>query len=331
MIQLDIISHQLTIIIGIIMFIFGLIGNILNICIFTNWSRSRRTTINNNNNNRTNNSSLYLLVSSIANLILIIYALPTRILFDGYQYQVTQRDVFILCKFRYYVMHTCDIISLTCVCMATFDRYLISSRNVRLRHMSTTRQGTKFIIFLIIFILGLHSIPLIIYYNVSTTGQCIIYFSIYLSYYRYTFQIFFHGIIPIIFFSLFSFLTFKQLKTLTTKKTTNNNINIDKQLSRMLFLMSITIVLSCIPYSVESIYYLIFADSSQKQTSYILLFHIISSLLFYTNPVCSFYVYYISTSNFRSQTRKIILCKKDFNHFMNNQIRPITISNNLQQ
>ena len=61
MVQLDIISHKLMIIIGIIMYIFGLIGNILNICVFTIWSRPRRTANKNNLNNRTGNSSLYLL------------------------------------------------------------------------------------------------------------------------------------------------------------------------------------------------------------------------------------------------------------------------------
>ena len=103
-------------------------------------------------------------------------------------------------------------------------------------------------------------------------------------------------------------------------------MNIDKQLSRMLLLMSVTIVLSSIPYSSESIYYLIFADKSQQQTSYVFLFHNLSSLLFYTNPVCSFYIYYISTPNFRVHVHKIILCKKEMNRVGNNQTNTVTIA-----
>ncbi len=80
------------IIIGIIMYIFGFIGNILNICVFTIWSRSRRIANEHNINNRTGNSSLYLLATSIANLILIIYPLLIRIYVDGYQYLVTENN-----------------------------------------------------------------------------------------------------------------------------------------------------------------------------------------------------------------------------------------------
>ncbi|CAF4016997.1 unnamed protein product [Rotaria sp. Silwood2] len=156
MTQLDIFTHQLMIIAGIIMGICGPIGNILNICVFTMWSRSRQTTSRYHNNNRTSDSPLYLLTSSIADLIVIVYSLTTRIIFDGYQYKATPNNAFILCKLRYYALHTFDLISLTCLCLATFDRYLISSREVRLQQLSTTRQGTKLVILLLICLIGLH-------------------------------------------------------------------------------------------------------------------------------------------------------------------------------
>jgi hypothetical protein len=338
MVQLDIISRNVMVIGGFTMVAFGTIGNILNIWVFAIWCRCQKPINIYQNNTRTSNSPLYLLTSSIANLIVIVYSLTTRILYDGLQYPITQYNVIILCKFRYFVLHTADVISLTCLCLATFDRYLVSSPQVRLRQWSTTRQRTKLIILFIICLIGLHSIPLSIYYNASNAAQCVITDSpIYLSYYRYTFQIFLHGLIPLFFFSLFGFLTYKQLKMMKNRQNQkqnqnqNQNVNIDKQLSRMLLLISIAIVLSAIPYSVETIYYLLFASSSQQQTSYILLFHIISSLLFYTNAVCSFYIYYISTPNFRIQVKKIILCKTDVNRIMNNRVNTITIANHLQQ
>ncbi|CAF1153101.1 unnamed protein product [Rotaria sordida] len=322
--QFEYIARQLMIVAGVIMIVFGLFGNILNILVFTNWSRSRTTRNNQLKKIQTSNSPLYLLTSSIANFTVIAYAVTTRILFDGYQYPVTQNNMVFLCKLRFYCLHTFDTISWVCLCMAMFDRYLVSSREVRLRQLSRTRQETKIIILFIICLIGLHSIPIANYYDVSKFGQCIIYSTSYLYYYRYTFQIFLHGIIPIIIFSILGFLTFTQLKMIRNIQNINKNINVDKQLSRMFLLMSITIVLSSIPYTVENIYYLIFADSSQQQTSYVFFFHILSSILFYTNAVWSFYVYYISTPNFRMQVQKIIFCKKDLNRFMNNQIHTIT-------
>ncbi|CAF1512019.1 unnamed protein product, partial [Adineta steineri] len=86
--HLEFISHQLMIIIGIFMYVFGTIGNLLNIYVFYIWSRSKKHTRKSSNSYRTSNSSLYLLTASIGNLILILYPLSTRIIFDGFQYSV---------------------------------------------------------------------------------------------------------------------------------------------------------------------------------------------------------------------------------------------------
>jgi hypothetical protein len=327
--QVDIISHQLMIVVGILMCIFGLIGNILNICVFTIWSHSRKTTNKHQNNIRISNGPLYLLTSSIANLIMIGYSLPTRILFDGYQYQVTQNTVFILCKFRYYVLHTFDLISLTCLCMATFDRYLISSREVRLRQMSTTRQRTKLIILFIICFIGLHSIPIIIYFDLSNLGQCIIFSTIYLYYYLYVIQIFLHGIIPIIFLSLFGILTFKQLKKIERRhrrRRRHGSISSEKQLSRMLLLMSMEIILSSIPYCIEQCLNVMFIRDERLKSSYFFLFHVVSHILYYTNPVSSFYIYYISTPNFRILVQKILFCRRHVRYVVYYEVKTVTSS-----
>ncbi|CAF2052815.1 unnamed protein product [Rotaria magnacalcarata] len=327
MTDLEEISRKLMIVAGILMILFGLTGNVLNTLIFTDWSRSRGKANGQRKKSEIGSSPLYLLTSSIASFIVIAYGLCTRILFDGYNYPVTPNNMLFLCKLRYFCLHTFDTISWICLCMGILDRYLITSREVRLRQLSKTRRQTKLIILFVAFFVGLHSIPLAVYYDVSQLGQCIIYSTFYLYYYRYIFQIMLHGIIPIISFSIFGFLTYKQLQILKNRQNIMKNVNADKQLSRMFLLTSFTIVLSAIPYSAESTYYLIFADSSQQQISYVFFFHILSSILFYTNPVCSFYVYYISTPNFRIQALKIILCKKNVNGFMNNQVNTITTAN----
>ncbi|UJR34190.1 hypothetical protein I4U23_021596 [Adineta vaga] len=323
--NIEFVSRQLMIILGITMFIFGFIGNILNIRVFTLWSRSRRTTNNANVNNRTNNASLYLLTSSISNLIIIGYLLPTRILSDGYQYRVTQNTVLVLCKLRYYSLHTFNMISLTCVCIATLDRYLISSRDVRLRNLSTTRKGTKFIICMILLTFGLHNIPIGLYFDVSHDGKCVIYSDVYLCYYRYTVQIILHGILPIIFFSFFAFLIYRQLKSMKSRDNEQRFVIVDKQLSQMLLLVSITMIVSSISYSIESIYDLMIGIHREEESNYVFLYHIVSSLLFYGNSTCSFYIYYISTPNFRHQVRKIICYKRNSAQHRKNQVNTITM------
>ncbi|CAF3683194.1 unnamed protein product [Rotaria sp. Silwood1] len=323
-------ARQIMIIVGTIMFILGSIGNILNICVFAIWSRSRSTITERHIIGETNNSPLYLLISSISNLIVILYPLLTRIIFDGYNYLVTSNTVFILCKLRFFILHTFDLISLASFCMATFDRYLITARDVHIRRMSTTRRRTKQIILAIFIIFSLHSIPIAIYFQVSNTGQCDISSNQYSHYYLYVCQVLLHGILPIIFLSIFGPLTMKHLKKLQHQTHVYSRLKRHKQLSFMFFLMSFTIVMSSIPYCIEQVYYNIFSNyAAYHQSSLIFLLHVISSILFYTNPVSSFYIYFISTKKFRQQIQKIIRCNRHNHFFIHNQIHTITTPHNI--
>lgn len=327
--EVTVFAHRLIIVVGIIMYIFGLIGNLLNICVFKIWCRSRKHGHeHNNHHNQTSNSPLYLLVSSYASFIQIVYPLLTRIIFDGFQHPKTKDNVLITCKLRYYVLHTCDLISLTCICMATLDRYFISSREVRLRQLSTTIYRTKQIIIIIICLIGLHNIPLSIYFEVSEFGDCIISSRIYSYYYLCIIQIFLHGIIPICFLSIFGRLTYKQLK-LIQQTNIQINFNTDKQLSRMLLLLCIAILISSVPYCIQNIYSVIFHEYNVQLLSYTLLVYYLSSVLFFINSVLSFYIFFLSTPNFRKQVKNILLCKVAILSLHNNQIRTTATVHNI--
>ena len=217
--------------------------------------------------------------------------------------------------------------------MATFDRYLVSSRKVRLRKLSTRRQQTKLIILFMVILIGLHSIPLMIFFDVSPTGKCTILSTNYLYYYLCAIQIFLHGIIPIIFLSIFGLKTFKQLKRIQTRSCSHHHhyyrkrqrgISSDKQLSRMLLLMSLAIILSSIPYCIEQSLNVIFIRDDRLNSSYFFFFHVISHILYYTNPVTSFYIYYISTPNFRIQVKRIIFCEKRIHYVLYYQVARVS-------
>ena len=69
---------------------------------------------------------------------------------------------------------------------------------------------------------------------------------IYLYYYLCIIQICFHGLIPIIFLSIFGILTFHQLKKIERRHRHRHHrhggVSSEKQLSRMLLLMSMAII-----------------------------------------------------------------------------------------
>jgi hypothetical protein len=73
--------------------------------------------------------------------------------------------------------------------------------------------------------------------------------------------------------------------------------------------MSLAIILSSIPYCIEQCLNVMFIEDDRLKSSYFFLYHVISHILYYTNPVSSFYIYYISTPNFRIQVKKIIFCR----------------------
>ena len=322
--ELDLISHQLMIGVGIVMYILGIVGNGLNICVFTIWSFPRRTTAETApNNTRTGNSSIYLLTTSVANFFLTFYPLLIRILVDGYGRSVTDQNSFLLCKFRYYILQTMLLISLICTCLATFDRYLITSRNVRLRQLSATRTTTMKIVLFVIGFSSLHSIPIAVYYKKSLTGDCTIVSLAYANYYLYFVIVFLYGVFPIIFLAIFGRLTYKQIRQL--KQTTRHgHLSIDKQISRMLLFSCIALVFSYIPYCIQNIYFARFVNLSVPVTSFDLLFRIVTIILFYMNPVMNFYILYFSTPNFRHQVKQILRCKPWKTTAVQNQIHTIT-------
>ena len=321
--RIDTLSSELMIIAGIPMYVCGVIGNLLSICVFAIWSQPRRTIHENSLKSRSGNSPLYLLTTSVANFFLVAYPLAIRILMDGFGMPATSGNSLVLCKLRYYVLQTSLLTSLSCTCLATFDRYLTTSREVRLRQLSTTRATTKRILLLIICVSSLHSIPIVVYYDRSRFGDCFLNSVVYADYYLFVVVVFLYGIFPLCFLALFGRLTYKQLTRLQPVNRRAQS-NIDKQISRMLLLECIALVCSYIPYCIQNIYFAKFFDGSSPISSFDFLFRIVTIILFYLNPAMSFYIFFISTPNFRQQVKRILLRRNELRDVRLNRIHTIT-------
>ncbi|CAF3388252.1 unnamed protein product [Rotaria sp. Silwood1] len=128
---------------SIFIFLFGTIGNILNILVL-----SQRPL-------RTNSCSLFFLISSIANLIAIVSGLTTRML-SGWTLDLTN-TISLLCKLRAFALFVSRNIASWLIMLAAIDRWLISSRNVRRRELSTLKNAYRGIMITIIFSIILYS------------------------------------------------------------------------------------------------------------------------------------------------------------------------------
>ena len=131
-IVLNEISTQLNRYFALLILIFGIIGNLLNCFVL-----SQRVL-------RSNPCAVYFLVSSIVNLISLMFGLTTRIL-AGWQLDPTRSHDWI-CKLRTFTVFTSRTIAIWLIMLATVDRWLLSSLSFHRRQMSSLRNTRRGII-----------------------------------------------------------------------------------------------------------------------------------------------------------------------------------------
>jgi hypothetical protein len=72
----------------------------------------------------------------------------------------------------------------------------------------------------------------------------------------------------------------------------------------------------------------LFKKYKGESDSYSLLLYYISVILFFTNATLSFYIFFISTPNFRKQVKKILQCKFSTRNVVNNQVNTVNGTHN---
>ncbi|CAF2767179.1 unnamed protein product [Rotaria sp. Silwood2] len=122
---------------SIIIFLFGIIGNILNILVL-----SQR-------NLRSNPCASLFLASSIASLVAIFSGLFTRTT-SGWAMDLTNTITW-LCQLRTFVVFASRTVAYCLIALATIDRWLSSCSDLRRRQMSTIRNAQQGMIIILIF------------------------------------------------------------------------------------------------------------------------------------------------------------------------------------
>jgi hypothetical protein len=151
-------SQQITIYVGLFSFIVGLLGNTLNIIVFTTLKTFRQTSC-----------AFYLTTTSAINITQLLGGLLSRIFISGYNIDFTKTSAF-LCKIRGFVGFTATLIWLTCICLAVVDQF--ASTTTRWRHLCNRRLAA-YIVLIVILFWCLYGIPYLIFYDIyvsSTTG-----------------------------------------------------------------------------------------------------------------------------------------------------------------
>lgn len=239
--QILFISHQYTIYVTLFLLIGGIIGNILNLLIFTTSKIFRG-----------NQCVLLLIIVSIVDNGQIIITLSSRILTDAFGVDPAQRSL-IWCRLRAYIAQALTLISNSTICFLAFDQFLSTSYKFYLKNFSTLKLTRRYLSITICFSL-IDGIPLVIYLDLHPIRGCNIYNAIYVSYYTYFYFIGLIAIIPALISSIFSLLAFYNIDHIIRRQISVTRRQLDQQFTIMALLRTICFISLSLPYIIYRIY-----------------------------------------------------------------------------
>ena len=287
-------------------FLTGMIGNSINILMFTT-SLSRSP------------CSLYLLTTEVCDCLeILVWLVP-------YTVQViagvngTESNLS-WCKLMPYLAVAFTMMSIAILCLASIDRYHSTCRSVRQRQWSSMKVA-KIAIPLAILGSLIISVPNLIYYYIDNQGSvpfCTETSDIYNNLVNYF-------VIPVLWcfgpFGIlftFGFLTHRNLKQaqLTATATSDRSgtlqktemQRVDEQLSRMLILQIICFSISTSTWSAVQFYYVITFRWQKSEYAYAMENFItsIAAVIYLHYTSSSFYVYYFSSHNYRKRVKQML-------------------------
>ncbi|UJR11988.1 hypothetical protein I4U23_016166 [Adineta vaga] len=140
--RLSSISRTITVIVGLPMFICGIVGNLINLLGFTFLPQFNKLS-----------SSIFLLVSFLASEISLLVVLLPQLVFRLSGNDPLANNV-ILCKLRWFAGPLSATVALHCICLASINQYLLTSRNIERHRWITRRRAVLISCFVFIFWIG---------------------------------------------------------------------------------------------------------------------------------------------------------------------------------
>lgn len=254
-IELEYILRLVVGIFGLIILIFGLLGNLLNIIIFISL-----------NSYKENACSLYILCRSIFDILILIFGLGTRILSETFQIDLTSENN-IWCKLRVPIIYINTLNSYTFLCLQSIDAYFVTSLTSSLRQISNIRRARYFII-IFFFFWTFEEIPYLFFQelvknSVGNSGTCLTINSIYGKYRTYFIYLFLTTIVPIILIILFDILTYRNLHIHLIEKQNRLLSILTRQMTKMTLFNLGALILFQTPFAIAQCYFLTVGISKQ--------------------------------------------------------------------
>ena len=221
--------------------ILGIVGNSLNILIFTKLKIFQN-----------NQCIFYLLAESIVNLIAVIFYFTVRML--SYRYGSDFSAYYLpWCKMKIIIVQTILLAPLFIVCFAAIDQFLSTSYYVFIRHMSSLKLARRLVVFAVGFSLG-HSIGFGMFFYARPPLDCIVSHPILTGYYSFFFYPFFSGFLPLFIAGLFSVLAFRNVRRIIRWQLPIVRRRLDRQLTKFVLIRVTFLIILLVPFVIYRAY-----------------------------------------------------------------------------
>lgn len=224
-----------------LMFIFGMIGNIMNILIFTTLTIFQRKC-----------SAFYLIAEAISNIFLIILlcALQAHITIRG----VDLANISVLCcKSTTTLGQASRLIIDYIVCFQALDQYLSTHYQPYVRNMNTLKFA-RCLVLTTSTVWILQTIPYCVFYDIIPPFGCILNNQALKNYYSFFHYLVLHGFLPILLSAFLSILAYRNVRRLVRRQIPIVRRRLDRQLTAMIYVRVIFFIAISAEYTIFRAY-----------------------------------------------------------------------------
>ena len=236
----DRIQYYVSVYAGYGIVLFGVIGNTINILLFTQLKLFRK-----------NQSAFYLTVAAIIDscqLFLTAFVHATAAAFD---FDPTRTSL-VWCKYRIYLVQLGSVSSATIVCFTAIDQYLSTSHYAQLRQLSNFKSA-RHLVFGLLVVAALFCIPTPIFQEIRRSN-CAIYNSSYNYYYSFVYFCIIIGLLPVTIASSFSLLSYQNVRRIVRRQIPIVRRRLDRQLTAMILSRVVLFVVTTLPFVIFRTY-----------------------------------------------------------------------------
>lgn len=282
------ISSKYSFYINCIIFNVGLLGNFLNILVFTHLKFFRE-----------NRCIFYLIIETISNMTYEFGSLIPLIIKFIYGSKAINFSLF-WCRLSYILGLSCGLITYSMICCAAADQFFSTNYHFNLRQMCTLKLA-RYMAVIVTIIWLVNGIVLSFFCNIVGSSGCIISNPILVDYLTFFFFPVLASSLPVIIALFFSLSAYRNVRRIVRRQVPIQRRRLDRQITAMILIHVAFFVFSTVPFIVYRIYVINITQSSMSSLSIAILQlsqQIITSIYNLNFAVSSIFCFVFYTSKF---------------------------------